>query len=52
MGMINLRFTGTLILVKRNYNRFLIKIVKVPQPDLQASVDVRQSFLQVDRWPC
>ena len=37
---------GTLTLVERKYTSFLVNFVKAPQPDLQASVYVQQSFLQ------
>ena len=42
----------TVRFVERNYEPFLINFVKAPQPEVQASVDAHQSFLQVELQPC
>ena len=42
----------TVLFVERNYNPFLVNIVKVPQTEVKVSVDTHQSFLQVDWRTC
>ena len=51
---LNLVTIATVLFVERIYDPLLVSFVKAPQPEpeVQASVDERQSFLQVDRRTC